>query len=152
MSLKTRNGVSCPIFGAPKELNEVTLPTFDDVIRGFLFTRNYLEGMSVNRNRLVVEAADIIAKKVESIWEKAGIPVVSHQRIVEIIKKYQLKRQILLKPYKERKHIATYKIKLDAFKTEGQRLFDVAACKCTNFGTCACQKLYKVKHFFLYIK
>ncbi|CAH1098830.1 unnamed protein product [Psylliodes chrysocephalus] len=82
MSLKTRSEVNCPIFGAPKEIRKVRLPTFHDVIQGFLFTRNYLEGISVNRNRLVVEAADIIAKKIESIWKKAGIPTTDLLQVI----------------------------------------------------------------------
>lgn len=142
--------ISCPIFGVPEGMRHTVLPTIEDVIKALSLTRNNLEDQSVNRNLLISKSSDIVAKQVEDIWKKAGIPIVSHQRIVELIKKYHTNRQKLLKPYKERKHVASYKSRLDSFKADCQRLFDIAACKCANFSLCVCGKPFKVgAHFFV---
>uniref|UniRef100_A0A6P7F767 Uncharacterized protein LOC114325406 n=1 Tax=Diabrotica virgifera virgifera TaxID=50390 RepID=A0A6P7F767_DIAVI len=102
------------------------------------------ENNGTNRNLLVSEASEIVAQKVEGIWKSASIPIVSHQRIVSLIKEYQKKRKDLLKPYLKRKDVASYKSKLDVFKKDSLRLFDIAACKCENFNSCSCLKQNKV--------
>jgi len=145
MSKNTRSAIECPIFGAPKELSCAVLPTFSDVIKYFLWVRYNLEKSGINRNLLVSEASDTVARKIEDIWKSASIPIVSHQRIVALIKEYQKKRKDLLKPYLKRKDVASYKSKLDVFKKNSLRLFDFAACKCVASNLCSCLKQNKVR-------
>ena len=144
MSLKTRSVVNCPLFGAPREMNCVMLPTYECVMQEFLWIRIGLEAKSVNRNLLVSEASEILAKRIEDIWKNASIPVVSHQRIVKLLRQYHMKCQNLLKPYKQRQNVASYKLKLETFKADSKRLFDVSSCKCTDFSSCLCTKQCKV--------
>lgn len=141
---KTRSVTECPIFGPPADLSESLLPTWYDVIKCFLWVRHKLEGSGINRNSLVSEALEIVAKKVEAIWNKATIPVLSHQRIVALLRDYQKKRKDVLKPFKTRQKVASYKTKLETFLSDSQKLFDIATCKCTNINLCSCLKQYKV--------
>lgn len=144
MSIKTRSVVECPIFGFPNELKTSMLPTYKDVILHFLFVKNDLENNKVNRNRLVTEASEAVATAVENIYKKANVPILSHQRVVALIQMYQKKRKDILKPYKQRKNVASYKAQLQTFVTESNKLFDFAACKCPNFEACVCPKHNKV--------
>ncbi|CAH1107677.1 unnamed protein product [Psylliodes chrysocephalus] len=111
MSFKTRNLVNCPLFDAPKEMSCVMLPTYECIIKEFLWTRIGLEVKSVNRNLLVSKPSKIIAKRAEDIWKNASIPIVSHQRIVELVKQSYDKYRNLLKPYKQTQNVASYKLK-----------------------------------------
>uniref|UniRef100_A0A6P7FSZ7 Uncharacterized protein LOC114333747 n=1 Tax=Diabrotica virgifera virgifera TaxID=50390 RepID=A0A6P7FSZ7_DIAVI len=103
-----------------------------------------LENNGTNRNLLVSEASEIVTQKVEEIWKSASIPTVSHQRIVALIKENQKKRKDLLQPYLKRKDVASYKSKLDVFKKDSLRLFNIAGCKCDNLNSCSCLKQNKV--------
>ncbi|XP_050309269.1 uncharacterized protein LOC126745454 [Anthonomus grandis grandis] len=140
----TRSAIECPIFDAPKDLVCSVLPTFSDVIKYFLWIRHNLEESQVNRNLLVSEASEVVAQKIEEIWKSASVPTVSHQRIVALIKEYQKKRKDLLKPYRQRKDVPSYKSKAEHFVKDSQRLFDVAVCKCVDFQNCSCSKPNKV--------
>lgn len=112
----TRNAVECPIFGAPTDLSSVSLPTFFDLIKYFLWVRHQEEQKHVNRNLIVANALEIVSRKVEEIWRNASIPTISHQRIVALIKGYQKKRKDLLKPYLQRQNVSSYKLQIEALK------------------------------------
>ncbi|CAH1099223.1 unnamed protein product [Psylliodes chrysocephalus] len=144
MSKKTRSAIECPIFGEPKDLVCLVLPTFWDIMNYFLWVRHNLEQERVNRNLLVSETSEIVAQKIEEIWKSASVPTVSHQRIPALIKEYQKKRKDLLKPHQQRKDVPSYKSKIEAFIKDNQRLFDFAACKCAEFESCSYLKPNKV--------
>ena len=81
--------------------------------------------------------------EIEALWEKASLPVVSHDRVRAMLKTYHQKYRNLLKPYQTRKEKNSYKAKLLAFKQEAMKLFDICTCKCSR-EFCKCSKSRKI--------
>jgi hypothetical protein len=148
----TRKGASCPVFGSPSELSGNVLPTFGDIMKFYVWTKNNLKISSETKEPTVAEISEVVAVRIEEIWMKASIPVVSHTRVLQLLRAYHDKYMKLLKPLKERQKQEKYKERLKSFKEEGQcKLFDIAACKC-ELVKCTCAKVRKVpvnEHTFL---
>lgn len=144
-SRKTRRQASRPIFGLPKELSGNVLPTYSDVIKFYFWVQNInSKNSSATTKSTVNDITKVVASRVEEIWNKASIPIVSHDRVLQILRSYYDKYLKLLKPYKKRQSQIKYQKQLNSFKEEAHsRLFDIAACKC-DFTTCSCDKARKV--------
>ncbi len=141
----TRKATKCPVFGAPSYLPELALPTYEDIIKFCLHVRHDLKSRINAKVPTVAEISEIVATKTECIWRRASIPVVSHVRVLKLIRSYYDKYSKLLHPFKGRKTEEKYKLKLQNFRTESRnKLFDIAACKCTGVTKCGCNKLRKV--------
>ncbi|GBM34939.1 hypothetical protein AVEN_41478-1 [Araneus ventricosus] len=75
----------CPIFGLPKELKGTNLPTHVDVLLSC-----FEENFKISKQRVPFSTiSDIVATQIEITYCKATIPVLSHARIVKMIKAYQ---------------------------------------------------------------
>src|ERR1043165_3918191 len=82
----TRQMLRCPVFGAPRQLCEVMLPTYED-IRCYLFEKKQLKATSgTSKEPLVSKLCEIVATKTENIWIRASIPVISHKRVLQLIR------------------------------------------------------------------
>lgn len=88
--------------------------------------------------------SEIIAAKVKEIWDKASLPTVSHKRILQLIRDYHEKYRCLMKPYKERKNGSSYQEKIQKFKDDSLKLFDICSCKCKDSNLCSCEKSARV--------
>ncbi|CAI6354827.1 unnamed protein product [Macrosiphum euphorbiae] len=140
----TRNKLKCFIFGDAKELSNNVLPTFEDVMQYYLFVKHKLKPETTSKEPSVSSIAEIIAV-LEKVWLKASIPVVSHTRVLQMIKTYHDKYRNILKSAKSRINIETFKKKLENFQSEAKNsLFDIAACKCVVLSLCNCEKSRKV--------
>lgn len=141
----TRKATRCPIFGAPSNLSVIMLPTYEDVIKYCLRVRHDLKARIGTKVPTVAEISAIVASETERIWHKASIPVVSHTRVLQLIRSYYDKYTKRLHAYKGRKTDAKYKQKLHSFRTDSRgKLFDIAACKCMGLKKCSCDKDRKV--------
>lgn len=142
--LKTRCAVDCPVFGQPSQLPENVLPTYEQVMKFCAWIR--FNKKVTKKEPTFSEISEEVAVKVEQIWNKASIPVVSHTRILQLLQQYHAKYMKLLKPFRSRQNSETYKSKIKCFREEGQSsLFDIAACKCHLLSTsCTCDKSRKV--------
>lgn len=141
--IKTRLKLEYPIFRHPKELSELSLPTYCDVMKYYLFVRHELKPEATSKEPTVSEILDIVMNKVETIWLKASIPVVSKTRMLQMGKTYHDKYRNILRS-KGRKGTERYDSIVTSFLNESNRLFDVAACKCKIFSDCKCQKEKRV--------
>ena len=121
--------VSCPIFGNPSEFSEKQLPTYGDVMKCFNQERWKFKEMS-NKDPAVADIAVIVAKKLISIYAKASIPTLSLKRIIDMIKSYHAKHRNIMKNYKRKKESELFKEKVEHFKRDSYRLFDISSCKC----------------------
>lgn len=144
MACKTRSELECPIFGAPKCISENVLPTYEDMNRYFNWVEYEMKPLSTNPQQTATEATKVVAKKIVEIWDKASIPTVLQCTIIKRITSYRLKIRNLLKPYKQRNKVISYQKQLQDFRINSKVLFDVAACKCSDFNTCVCDKVFKV--------
>ncbi|ESO04220.1 hypothetical protein HELRODRAFT_172570 [Helobdella robusta] len=129
-----RSDTICDILGPYDELNERQLPTIGDVIKFILFVKNDL--------KLKCNGKDL-SKKIQNIWIKASIPIVSNDRVLQLLKSY-FEKYLTLKRYPKSKRHDSFEKKLKCFSDLSKRLFDVASCKCVLFEACVCLKNKKV--------
>jgi len=142
--LKTRTKTKCPVFGTPQELSEIVLPTYENVMKYYLLVKHELKPNIHTKDPTVSEIAEKVSANIERIWLKSSIPVISHTRVLQLIRAYHDRYQKLVKPFKSRHNDEKYKAKIRSFKDECKlKLFDIAACKCA-LGNCHCSKERKV--------
>lgn len=143
--VKTRKNMNCSLFGASADLdshNAVLLPTYEDIIRCYFHVHVELKGDG-SKKPSTNEVARIVAKKVETIWERASLPTVSYHRICAMITSYHTKYRNIIKP-KTGRNTPFLNAKLAKFKKEAGKIFDVCSCKCSEINKCTCQKERKV--------
>ena len=143
---KTRKAVSCPVFRHPAAMNEIQLPTWSDVMKNYLLLRNQMRsGSDSAKEPTVSEIAESLALKVELIWKKASLPIISHNAIVNKIRRYHDSYRKLLKPYKGRKADVKYNAKISQFAASAKsELFDISSCRCSDYSLCKCKKEDKI--------
>ena len=93
---------NCLIFGTSKLFAENILPTYEDVMKCYLFQRFQLKRQSKKD-----PSAKLIAKKVseriKSIWDKASIPTVTDERIYQKVIDYHSNYKKLMKSAHQKK-------------------------------------------------
>lgn len=123
--------------GVPKELPSSKLPTNRDVHLFYSLVRKEKKILKGGKDPPEGEVALTVAKKVREIWQKASIPTVSLERIGVLVKKHQKKVQLLNKSYGRDKNKESFSKKMEQLSLD--QLFDVAACKCTDYSSgCRC--------------
>lgn len=141
----TRTGGVCPIFGMPSKMRETVLPTHDDMMKHYLCVRNELKTTQNGKDPSVKDVAEQVTSDLKALWARASIPCISDKKILEKVRAYHDKYRSILKPYKERKTNAKYAAKLEMFAEEARsKLFDISACKCSDWMKCRCSKKKKV--------
>ena len=140
---KTRNSVSCVVFGRPYKLPGNMLPTYEDTLKYYNLVKFQLKEASNGKDPSHSEVSSKVTAEIEALWEKAFLPVVFHDRVRAMLKTYHQKHRNLLKPYQTCKEKGSYKAKLLAYKQEAMKLFDICTCKCTG-EFCKCLKSRKI--------
>lgn len=85
------------------------------------------------------DIAETISQDIENIWVKASLPIVSHTRVIQMIKTYHLKCKNILKSIAR----LTAEKKQDILM-QSKVLFDISSCKCKNIKQCTFLKDKKV--------
>lgn len=142
--VKTRRSSTCPLFGTSKDIlpSASQLPTYEDLMKCYLYVRLEIKGDGSKQPQSAI-VANIVASRVEQVWKHASLPTISHERIIKLILAYNTKYQNYIKPIKG-KMSNFLQNKLDTFKTDSKRLFDISRCKCLDFEECSCEKERKV--------
>lgn len=136
----TRKATNCPIFGAPEEMSENQLPTYKQVMKCYNLIRYRLKlEYNSKKEPTINEISETVAKKIEDLWQKASIPIVSHNRVLQLVKAYHAKCKNLIKSLKR-----LSEEKKQEFYKSSEKLFDLSSCKCKNFELCSCFKDQKV--------
>lgn len=141
LKVLTREKVKCPIFGHPDLLDENILPSYKDVMRYYLFIRQKLKEENGSKPAVSTICSNL-APEIIKIWRKASIPTVSDRRVEQMLMSYNTKYKNLLKS-KGKKSSHTME-SVRKFKETSENLFDLAACKCSDFSNCTCERLKKV--------
>ncbi|GBP49054.1 hypothetical protein EVAR_81614_1 [Eumeta japonica] len=138
----------CPIFGTIEDIKENVLPTYQDVMKCYEWNRLQVKIKNVsNKEPTFSEIAEIVTRKVEGVWQKASIPIVSHTRVIQLLKAYHSKCKNIIKSLKR---LATEK--KTEFLQQSEILFDICSCKCKIISQCHCPREAKVpkeEHDFL---
>ncbi|CAH0552762.1 unnamed protein product [Brassicogethes aeneus] len=116
----------------------IVLPTFKDAMLHYFWIRNEIKS-NTRSDPSVKIISEKLAQTIIQIWETSSIPTVSKTRVEQKIRSYHDKYQSLMKSYKQRKNVPSYKSKLAKFEEDSKQLFDIAACKC-DFAHCICDK------------
>lgn len=150
--IKTRQTTSCPVFGLPEKLPVSQLPTYNDVMKYYLFIKYELKTDKTTKEPTVHDISEKLAQEVLDIWQKASLPTVSRKRVLQLIRVYHDKYRSLMKPYHGRQTNINYQQKINTFTAESHRLFDICSCKCKLISNCSCSKdsrVPKEEIFFL---
>nr|CAH7743086.1 unnamed protein product [Callosobruchus chinensis] len=145
MAKKTRSGLDMILFGSGLDIDAErakTLPTYEDVLRCYASVRSELKGDGSKQPKSSI-IADIVAKKLEQLWQRASLPVLTRPRIKDMILSYNNKYQTIIKPCKSRQN-TNLTAKLEKFKADAQKLFDICYCKCADKISCKCEKTKKI--------
>ena len=135
----------CLVFGSSCHLHNNMLPTYEDVMKYYGSVNNSLKLHAGGKEPRVADICESVTRDVEKVWIRASIPIVSHTRVVKLLRCYHDKYMKLLKPYKARQKQETYKKQLKDFKTHAKNtLFDIASCKCEDDNNCKCERTRRV--------
>ncbi|GBL89891.1 hypothetical protein AVEN_178325-1 [Araneus ventricosus] len=137
----------CPIFNENlKDLDEVKLPTRKDVLLCCLEVRRQI-GLESNRNKETAfsTVARQVAIKLSITWDKAPIPTVTHNSVIQLITRchedyINIKKALNCKTTIRK----TKDDKLTSFIEQTSKLFDIAFCKYADFSGCTYPKDKKV--------
>jgi len=141
--INTRNEQKCPVFGYSCKLPTNVLPTYRDMMKHYNYIKQNIK-TERPKELTVTEIAETVAADVKSLWQKASIPIVSHTRILKLIRCAHDEYRNIMKPYKGRKSDGKYLLKLRTYAEKStETLFDIAACKCVP-GSCKCPKQNKI--------
>ena len=143
--IKTRVSDKLYLFEKGEDLNEEQrqlLPTYEDIIKCYKSVRLQIKGDG-SKEPPSNEVANIVAQKVAVIWQRASLKTVSHKRIVDMILTYNNKYRNITEPIKNRDPIS-FTAKLDKFKCEAHKLFDICSCKCPSLLLCKCNRDKKI--------
>ncbi|CAH1111453.1 unnamed protein product [Psylliodes chrysocephalus] len=131
--IKTRGQDSHPVFGLGQDFkSQACLPTYEEMMQCFFFVQIDLKG-DRSKQPPDSEVAKIVANKIQHIWNLASLSTVTHNRIVAMITYYHKKYRNLIKPLKQR-NTPFLQSKIDNFKTQSKRLFDI--CLSIREGYC----------------
>ena len=144
MAAATRIKTVCPAFGASEELPRKVLPSYSDLIKYRNEVKRNLTSTSKNYFPCFIDLAEGITREVEKFWKKTSIPTLSHNRVVQLLRRNHAKYRMLLKPYQARNKNSSYIVKLQSFQSEALAFFDICSCKSANIYKCACPKDCKV--------
>lgn len=137
----TRQTSECPVFGHPSKFSQRVLPTYEDIMKAYLFER--YQRKTTLKEPLWSELKCVVIDQLVEIWEISSIPTVTKQRIGQMLDSYHSKYRNLLKSYKARKNKPFFLTHINKFRENSKVLFDIAACKCAA-QKCTCEKEKKV--------
>lgn len=134
MAAVTRKKTSCPVYGCASELPINQLPTIANVMQ-FYMSRKSEHSKTTPSSTIINE----VATNVIDIWCEAGIPTITlrstenkletlHQELRNIMKKKGVNKEK----------------GIDQLRMNSQKLFDIAACKCSDFDVCCCERNKRV--------
>ena len=127
MSSGTRRSSECPIFGSPKNISKRCLPTYEEVMKYYIYVRLQIKQ---RKNPSFNAIAAVVAQRLQILWKKASIPHLSRKRITSMLSQYRHKMNKLLKS----KNNDNYKRKVQLLRDSAlKNLFDTSACKCLDF-------------------
>jgi len=134
MAEATRLKTSCPVYGQAADLPTNQLPTIANVMQLYMEIKSQ-HSKTTSASKVRTE----VAENVIGVWIKAGIPTIN-------LRSTECKIEIL---YKELRNVMKKKGKnketaIEELRSNSSNLFDIAACKCSDFSTCSCERDKKI--------
>ena len=126
MASKTRHGDN-RIVGSDRQMSEAMLPTTLDVIRHYNFEWQEQKTKDNGKNPGFSFVADKTLDKVQSLWQKSSIPVVSHRTMKDMLKKSIDIMQGLNKSFERNQYKHNFKKRLSEFLEKSSKLLDAVS-------------------------
>jgi hypothetical protein len=105
---KTENAkdvaVSCFWPSVPEDVSDIVLPTYESVMKYYLMVKQQRKSTDSTKEPNVSEVSERVALKVEHIWTTASIPIISHTRVLQLLRAYHYKYRKLIKSFKGRQN------------------------------------------------
>lgn len=115
------------------------MPTLSDVDK---MTVEYTAASSEPKLSFTV-VANTVAYQIEAHCSKASIPIVSHARVFQKVKKLHYRYYALRKSYSREKDTAGKQTKYNYFiEQSSNTLFEISSCKCKMTLHCSCEKSF----------
>ena len=114
-SYKKRSEIKCPVFGEPQKLSKVVLPTYEDMIKYYLFVKYEFKPFNTSKEPSIRQISERGALVIEDILTKASIPTIRHKRVRKKFV-YHTKYKSLLKSVKNKQINKHYQINFKAFR------------------------------------
>uniref|UniRef100_A0A6P7HAI7 Uncharacterized protein LOC114349502 n=1 Tax=Diabrotica virgifera virgifera TaxID=50390 RepID=A0A6P7HAI7_DIAVI len=143
MALRTRDRDN-RIIGSDKQFSDTMLPTIIDVMRHYNYVWHDLQLKENGKNPDFSRAAEETLDKVQLIWRKASIPMISYKTMRYILKRSLDEMKALNKSFERDQHKQTFSSHLSKFLEKSGKLFDVCTCKCSDLNSCSCVREKKV--------
>ena len=74
-----RQSYQYPIFGSAKDIKNNVLPTYENVMKYYKWSRLQLK---ISRNTIkepsYLDIAELVSQKVDDVWRKSSLPTVSY--------------------------------------------------------------------------
>ena len=128
----SRKSADCDVFGQPRSLPTSSLPSYQDVMRACQFERFTLLQIS-SKEPAFSDICELIADSIVKVWNSASVPIVSLKRVKDMMNIYHQKLKKILYDYRTRVDTPVYQAKLCDFRNQSKLLFEIAACKCSDF-------------------
>ncbi|KAE8737643.1 hypothetical protein FOCC_FOCC016891 [Frankliniella occidentalis] len=116
------------MLGSPQEMSGRVLPTRQDAMRFYYFVRLQKKAELRGFDPPMEQVVQVVADRVEEIWTKASIPIVSNRSIVLGLSRYVQNCRKVAKNWKNPSPRVQEGVQ--SFIEESKKLFDVAQCKC----------------------
>lgn len=123
----------------PEKMKTNNLPTYEDVLRHYEWVRHEMKH-SNNQEPQAKRISSEVVRAIIEIWKRASIPTVTEVRVAQLLLTYCSQYRQLLKNYEREPKSQSYLDKIHNFITKSATLFDIASCKCKDFGVCKCGK------------
>lgn len=135
----------CPLFDEPKEFEDV-LPTYADVIRFCLLRRKIImEEKNSSQEPSFKNIAAYTTNKIQCLYKQLRIPTVTRNQVIQMILDYHKKYMIMKGDVRNASNSTKIEQRIKNFKDSAiMKLFDICACKCSNFVHCTCHEDKKI--------
>src|SRR5271170_5746829 len=100
----------------PKDMSDIVLPTYEHVMQYYALIKHQMKPTAATQEPNVSDISEKVAQNIERIWLKASIPVVSHTRILQMIRSYHDKFMKLMKNIKRKKS----EVNIDTFRNDAK--------------------------------
>lgn len=128
-----------PIFGKLTRVNGTQLPSHKDVLALLLLLKTEFKKRCAPLNPTNSKVFMAAIEKIEFMWLKTSIPIVSRKRIGQMLQCTYKKYTGFLKYSKSKSENQKHKEKLANYISLcTTTLFDLSCCKCASFDQCNC--------------
>lgn len=98
-------------------MSQIVLLTYEDVMKHYLLVKDQMKVTPATKEPTITEVSEKVGRVVEGLWLKASLTVISHTRILQMIRSYHDKYRKLMRNIKR----SNYDAKVSSFQEDAKR-------------------------------